>query len=168
MRLFYAVAIAIAIGSLSVSGSLISMDVQNDGIFHHIGSYVTGSSTLTDHTVTFDKIDLSHYVDTDVLDSVYSATGDLIFIDRSYRGEVLDDPLLIDGCVFGESKPPKMNDFDLSGVITGTVSSTTNQNRFEYAASGDGVLSSRLVYDNATDTLRSVGRMNLTYSVRRV
>jgi hypothetical protein len=168
MKVFYVVAVAIIIGSLSVSGSLISMDVQNDGIFHHTGSYVTENGALNDHTVAFDGIDLSQYIDTSNLDSIFSATGDLIFIDRSYQEEIPDDLLSIAGCVFGESKPPKQNEIDLSGVISGTITTANNQNRFEYTSTGDGVLSSRLVYDNSTDSLRSVGKMNLTYSIRKV
>ena len=169
MRFAYVLAIAFLIGSLGVSGSLISMDVQNDGIFHHQGSYSTGTGTMREHTVGFDKIDLSHFIDTSILDSIYSATGDLIFIDRSQWEEKTETDLLsLAGCVFGESKPPLTNTIDISGMISGTITNANTKDRFEYTSAGSGVLSSRVVYDNATDSLRSVGKMNLTYSVQKV
>lgn len=171
MRVVFVLAVAFLVGSLGVTGSLITMDVSNDGIFHHQGLYTSGTGTVSEHTIGFDAIRVSHTIDTDFLNTIYTATGDLMFIDKSFR-ETIDsvsfDASNLAGCVFGESKPPKRNEIDITGVVSGTVSDSNTGERFLFSSSGTGVLSSRVMYDNATDSLRSVGRMNLSYSVRRV
>lgn len=171
MRIVITIALAFIIGSLGVSGSLITMDVSNDGIFHHQGMYTSGTGTVRESTVGFDSIQISHSIDTDFLNTIYTATGDLMFIDKSFRETIESvsfDASNLAGCVFGEPKPPKENEIDIRGMISGTVSDSSIDERFDFSSTGTGVMSSRVVYDNATDTLRSVGRMNVTYSVRRV
>ena len=171
MRIVFILALALLVGSLGVSGSLITMDVSNDGIFHHQGTYTSGTGTVRESTVGFDSIQISHSIDTDFLNTIYTATGDLMFIDKSFRETINStslDASNLAGCVFGELKPPKKNEIDIKGMISGTVSDSSIDEQFDFSSTGTGVMSSRVVYDNAIDTLRSIGRMNVTYSIRRV
>jgi len=171
MRIVFALALAFTVGALGVTGSLITMDVSNDGIFHHQGSYVSESGNVRENTVGFDAIRISHSIDTDLLNTIYTATGDLMFIDKSIKEKVDEasfDASSLVGCVFGDVKPPRENEIDIRGMISGTVSDSNVDDTFEFSSAGTGVMSSRVMYDNATDSLRSVGRMNLSYSIRRV